>query len=59
VPVGVPAPGAITLRFAVRVIDVFKIGELAEEVSAVDVDAWFTTWDSADDVLARKLESPL
>lgn len=39
VPVGVPAPGATTLKFAVRVIDVFRVGEFAEEVSAVAVDA--------------------
>src|SRR4051812_25225995 len=61
IPEGVPAPGATALTVAVKVIAVpNRIGlvEDADELSAVDVSAFFTVWDRAAEVLALKLPSP-
>ncbi len=59
VPVGVPDPGVTALTVAVKVTACPKTDGFAEELSAVVVDAWFTTWLSADEVLALKDVLPL
>jgi hypothetical protein len=58
VPVGVPAPGALTVTVAVNVTDWFKRDGLTDELSAVVVFALLTTWDSPTDTLPLKFASP-
>jgi hypothetical protein len=50
VPVGVPRPGATGATVAVKVTDCPDVEGLAEDVSAVVVDAWFTVWVLTADV---------
>ncbi|MDE3229382.1 MAG: hypothetical protein KGO05_05845 [Chloroflexota bacterium] len=57
VPVGVPAPGAVTLTVAVKVTVWPNDEGLAEEVRAVVVLAWLTVWVSVP-ALPVKLASP-
>lgn len=56
-PVGVGPVAAVTV--AVKVTDVPCVAGLAEEPSAVEVEALLTVWVSVPDVLVRKLLSPL
>src|SRR5437879_2273519 len=58
VPVGVPAPGAVTLIVAVKVTFWPDVDGLAEETRAVVLLALFTVWVSIP-LLAAKLPSPL
>ena len=58
VPVGEPAPGAVTVTVAVNVTDCPKTDGFVPEVSDVLVDALLTTWLTAALVLVRKLASP-
>jgi len=51
VPVGVPVPGATAVTVAVNVTDCPKTDGFAEDVSAVDVPAWFTCCETVFDVL--------
>ena len=55
VPVGVPAPGATAATVAVNVIDWPKTDGWADDVTAVVVNAWFTAWVTAGEVLPVKL----
>src|SRR5215472_1937901 len=60
VPVGVPAPGALTLMVAVKVTDWPKTEGLTEEVTAVLVLALPTVWPPfREPLLLAKLPSPL
>jgi len=43
---------------AVKVTDWLKLDGLGEELRLVVEDAWFTVWETADDVDALKLVSP-
>ena len=58
VPVGVPAPGAVTVTVAVKVTGCPTADGLGDEVTIVDVLALLTTWLTAPLVLVRKLPSP-
>jgi hypothetical protein len=58
VPVGVPAPGALTVTVAVNVTDCPNTDGFAEDVRLVLVFALLTTWLTAVLVLVRKLPSP-
>jgi hypothetical protein len=58
VPVGVPAPGAVTVTVAVKVTLCPKTDGFAEDVRVVLVFALFTTWLTAPLVLVLKLPSP-
>jgi hypothetical protein len=58
-PFGVPVPGVTVLIVAVKVTDWPYMDGLADDVTEVDVDACFTVWVNADEVLGVKLESPL
>jgi hypothetical protein len=55
VPVGVPPPGAATEAVTAGWP---KTDGLAEEVTAVVVEAWLTVWVTELEVLVKKLESP-
>ena len=59
VPVGVPAPGAVTTTVAVNVTDWLKT-EVAFEVvgAATNVAAWPTVWVVTDETLVWKFVSP-
>src|SRR5215469_16458521 len=60
VPVGVPAPGVVTLMAAVKVTDWPKTEGLTEEVTAVLVLALPTVWPLLrEPLLVAKLPSPL
>jgi hypothetical protein len=59
VPVGAAIPGAVTATLAVKVIDWLCADGFTEVVTAVLVPAGFTVWESAAEVLAPKVESPL
>src|SRR5438034_485632 len=58
VPVGVPAPGAVTLTVAVKVTLWPKTDGLAEVTTVVVVESWLTTCVTAPLVLPLKLVSP-
>src|SRR5205809_919293 len=58
-PVGVPAPGAVTVTVAVKVTDCPNTDGLAEDVRLVLVFALLTTCETAALVLVRKLPSPM
>ena len=58
VPVAVPAPGACTVTVAVNVTDCPTFDGFVEDVSAVAVSAFCTSWSRVFDVLALKLASP-
>jgi|SRR6266404_4715244 len=58
VPVRVPEPGATALTVAVKVTNWPKTEGLAEEATVVVVEAWFTSCESADEVLPVKFVSP-
>jgi hypothetical protein len=61
VPVGVPAPGEVTLTVAMKVTACPSNEVGLEEVRVVLVPAWFTTWVTTCWVLALlglKLPSP-
>jgi hypothetical protein len=59
VPLGVPAPGATALTVAVNVTDWPETDGFAEEVGvAVVVEAWFTAWETPEELLLLKLASP-
>ena len=58
VPIRVPEPGATALTVAVNVTDWPKTDELAEEVTVVVVEAWFTAWESGEPVLSLPLKFP-
>jgi hypothetical protein len=57
VPVGVPAPGETAATVAVKVTDWPKVEGFCDELIVVVVEAWLTTCDRADEVLAVKLVS--
>src|SRR5712692_1068280 len=58
-PVGEPAPGAVTLTVAVKVTDCPNTDGFWFELSAVEVSALLTTWPPARvPVLVLKLPSP-
>ena len=58
-PVGiVPVPGELTVTVAVNVTDWPNTDGFSDEVRAVLVLAWFTTCDTAPEVLVAKLVSP-
>jgi hypothetical protein len=57
VPLGVPAPGAVTLTVAVNVMLCPDVEGLPEEEIAVPVLAWLTVWVSVP-VLPAKVASP-
>ena len=59
VPVGVPAPGAVTVTVAVNVVLCPNTAGLTEEASPVAVAARFTVCVGNAPVLAAKLASPL
>ena len=59
VPLGVPAPGATAATVAVNVTDWPNTEGLAEEVTTVEVSALLTVWVRLEEVLVRKLPSPL
>ncbi len=50
VPLGDPAPGAVTAMVAVKVTDCPDCEGLSEELRVVPVAAWFTTWFRAEAV---------
>jgi hypothetical protein len=58
VPVGVPAPGAVTLSVAVKVTDCPNTDGFTLEVTAVVVSALFTVCGAPLEVLVLKLLSP-
>ena len=58
VPVGLPAPGAVTVTVAVNVTDCPNTDGFAEEARAVLVLALLTTWLTAVLVLVLKLTLP-
>jgi hypothetical protein len=58
VPVGLPAPGATGATVAVNLTDCPDADGFCDDVTVVVVLAWFTTCDSAVEVLPAKLESP-
>lgn len=57
VPLGVPGDPEVTV--AVNVTDCLSVEGFREEVSAVVVFPFCTTWFSAGEVLGLKLASPL
>jgi len=57
-PVGVPAPGAVTVTVAVKVTDCPNTDGFAEDVRLVLVFALLTTCETAVLVLALKLALP-
>ena len=57
VPLGVPAPGATADTVAVRVTDWPNTDGFTDELTAVVVFAWLTTWLSVALVLPLKLLS--
>jgi hypothetical protein len=57
VPVGVPAPGEVTETVAVNVTVCPNTEGLADEETEVEVEAWLTTSDNAEEVLPLKLVS--
>ena len=59
VPVGVPAPGALTDTLAVNVVDWPKTVGLGALLSDVAVEAWFTVCECPGDVLELYVRSPL
>ena len=59
VPLVVPAPGATAATVAVNVTDWPNTEGLAEEVTTVVVSALLTVWVRLEEVLLRKLPSPL
>jgi hypothetical protein len=58
-PVGVPPPGDTALTVARKVTVCPKVEGFGDAVSAVDVEARFTTWVTAVEVLGLKLLSSL
>jgi hypothetical protein len=58
VPVGVPAPGAVTVTVAVNVTLCPNVDGFREEARVVIVLALLTTWLTGELVLVRKLPSP-
>ena len=58
VPVGVPDPGAAALTVAVNVTLCPMTVGFCDELTFVEVEAVFTVWLMAADVLALKLLSP-
>src|SRR5438132_6220268 len=58
VPLGEPAPGAVTLTVAVNVTDWPNTDGFADELRLVDVLALLTTCDTAELVLVVKFVSP-
>jgi len=58
VPVGVPAPGAVTVTVAVKVTACPTEDGLGDDVTVVDVLALLTVWDTAVLVLPLKLVLP-
>jgi hypothetical protein len=58
VPVGVPAPGRVTVTVAVKVTLCPGTMGFAEDVRLVLVLALLTTWLTAPLVLVRKFPSP-
>ena len=59
VPVGVPAPGATAATVAVNVTDWPDTEGLTEDATVVVVSALLTVWVTLEEVLVRKLPSPL
>lgn len=59
VPVGVPLPGAIATTVAVKVTDWSNTDGLCDEITVVELAVLLTVWDSAGEVLARKVPLPL
>jgi hypothetical protein len=57
-PVGVPAPGGVTVTVAVKVTACPTVDGLDDEVTVVDVPALVTIWDTAELVLPLKLVLP-
>jgi hypothetical protein len=58
VPVGVPAPGATALTVAMNTTDWPNTEGFTVDVTAVELDAWFTVWVTAAETLPVKLLSP-
>jgi hypothetical protein len=58
VPVGVPSPGDAVVTVAVSVTVCWNELGFGSDVSAVEVVAWLTTWETAVDVLDPKLVLP-
>jgi hypothetical protein len=58
-PLGVPAPGEVTLTVAVNVTDCPKTDGVPEEATVVVVAALLTVWVRAELALPVKLTSPL
>lgn len=58
VPVGVPAPGAVTDTIAVSVNGWPAVDGFGDGTTATVVAAMFTTWDTGLDVLLTKFVSP-
>jgi hypothetical protein len=58
-PVGVPPPGDDAPTVARKVTVCPKLEGFGDAVNAVDVEARFTTWVTADEVLVLKLLSSL
>jgi hypothetical protein len=57
-PVGTPVEGATGLTVAVKVTDWPGRAGLRDDTTVVELDALFTVWVIAADVLELKLASP-
>ena len=58
VPVGVPPPGATAVTVAVNATACPKTDGFTDDVTVVELAAWFTVCVSAADVLLLKFVSP-
>ena len=58
-PVGIPEPGATAVTVAVNVTSWPAAEGLADDITAVLVDAWLTVWVAVDEVPEAKVVSPL
>ena len=58
-PVGTAVPGEFAVTVAVKVT-IWPLREgLSDEVTALVLPSWFTTWVRTEEVLGPKLELPL
>ena len=57
-PVGIPAPGAVAVTVAVKVIDWPETEGLADEATELVVADWLTVCVSVEEVLVAKSVSP-
>ena len=58
-PLGVPLPGGVTVRLAVKVTVWPCRTGFASAINETGVAAWFTTWLKTGDVLPLKFASPV